>query len=187
MSSQSDLSKKALLLIDVQYEYLDGLLPVTYPPNSLDNIIKVARAAEMLPMHLIVVRHTSAHADMGIFTKGSRGCELHETIAELRHDLFIEKHLPSAFVDTCLHAYLQDHHITTVAIAGYVTQVCCDTTARYAFHLGYEVEFIADATATLDMGTVPAKTLYESALATQAAAFSRVMSTEEWFNALGAS
>ena len=33
--------KKALLVIDVQNEYFNGKLRVTYPSNSLDNILKV--------------------------------------------------------------------------------------------------------------------------------------------------
>ena len=30
--------KRALLVIDIQYEYFTGKLPVTYPENSFENI-----------------------------------------------------------------------------------------------------------------------------------------------------
>ena len=30
-----------------------------------------------------------------------------------------------------------------------MTQMCCDTTARQAYHLGFGVEFLSDATGTL--------------------------------------
>ncbi|OQA10725.1 MAG: hypothetical protein BWY65_00445 [Firmicutes bacterium ADurb.Bin373] len=33
--------KRALLVIDVQNEYFTGKLPVTYPPGSLEQVIKV--------------------------------------------------------------------------------------------------------------------------------------------------
>lgn len=32
--------KRALLVIDVQNEYFTGRLPVTYPPDSFENILK---------------------------------------------------------------------------------------------------------------------------------------------------
>ena len=37
----------------------------------------------------------------------------------------------------------------TVSVAGYMTHMCCDTTARQAFHRGYQAEFLRDATGTL--------------------------------------
>ena len=72
----------------------------------------------------------------------------------------------------------------TVVISGYMTQMCCDTTARQAFHLGFAVEFLSDATGTLslanDAGSVTAEELHRAILVTQAALFSRVMTTAEW-------
>jgi nicotinamidase-related amidase len=155
-----------------------------YPADSLENIMKAARAAEAAPVHLIVVRHTSAGNKPDTFVRGTHGWELYEGVASLQYDLLVEKSFPSAFVLTGLDTYLKENKIHTVAIAGYVTQVCCDTTARYALHLGYDVEFIGDATATLDIGDMPAKTLYDATLATQSAVFSRVMTTDEWITAL---
>lgn len=46
---------------------------------------------------------------------------------------------------------MKERNIDTVSIAGYMTQICCDTTARQAFHRGYKVEFLRDATGTLDV------------------------------------
>ena len=64
-----------------------------------------------------------------------------------------------------------------------MTQLCCDTTARRAFHLGYAVEFLADATGTLafknEAGTVTAEELHRAILVTQSR-FSKVMRTDEW-------
>ncbi|MGE4457120.1 MAG: hypothetical protein AB7E13_09295 [Arcobacteraceae bacterium] len=70
----------------------------------------------------------------------------------------------------------------------YATQVCCDTTARYGVHLGFNVEFLYDATATLSLdtkfGIVEAKTLFDSAIATQSIVFSNVVSVKEWIQSL---
>ena len=37
--------KQALLVIDVQNEYFTGKMPVSYPPKSLDNILKAMDTA----------------------------------------------------------------------------------------------------------------------------------------------
>jgi nicotinamidase-related amidase len=69
-----------------------------------------------------------------------------------------------------------------------MTQMCCDTTAREAFHLGFNVEFISDATGTLDIfnyaGYVGAEELHRSILVTQAMKFSKVLKTSDWIKNL---
>ena len=56
-------------------------------------------------------------------------------------------------------------------------------TARRAFHLGYAVEFLSDATGTLafknEAGAVTDEELHRATLVTQSR-FSKVMKTDEW-------
>ena len=42
-----------------------------------------------------------------------------------------------------------------IAICGYVVQMCCDTTARQAYHLGFQVDFFSDAIGTLAREQIP--------------------------------
>ncbi len=65
--------------------------------------------------------------------------------------LLIEKNLPGSFTGTGLEEWLRERGITTVTIAGYMTHMCCDTTARQAVHRGFDVEFLSDATGTLPL------------------------------------
>jgi nicotinamidase-related amidase len=62
--------------------------------------------------------------------------------------------------------------------------MCCDTTARQAFHLGFAVEFLSDATGTLAIsnpaGSVTAEELHRAILVTQAMRFSKVITTKDW-------
>ena len=99
----------------------------------------------------------------------------------------IEKNLPDAFTGTNLENWLKTNGIYTVAITGYMTQNCCDTTARRAFHMGYEVEFLSDATGTLsitnDAGSVTAEELHLAILVTQTR-FGRIIKTDEWIKGL---
>src|SRR5947209_13927403 len=63
-------------------------------------------------------------------------------------DLLIEKSLPGSFTNTPLDEWLRERGITTVSIAGYMTHMCCDTTARQAVHRGFKSEFLRG-----DLGT----------------------------------
>jgi bifunctional isochorismate lyase / aryl carrier protein len=53
-----------------------------------------------------------------------------------------------AFRGTGLEGFLRGAGATQVLVAGALTQLCCETTARAAFVLGFEVYIAADATAT---------------------------------------
>ena len=85
------------------------------------------------------------------FQKGSRGWEIHEDVLKRDHDIIIEKNLPGSFTGTQLESYLLENDVKKVAICGYMTQMCCDTTARQAMHRGFDVEFLDDATGTRDV------------------------------------
>lgn len=176
--------KRTLLVIDVQNEYFTGKMPVTYPPESLNKIVKVINGANRNEIPVIVIQHTAPQKDASTFVKGSQGWELHEMILKQRYDYLIEKNLPGSFTGTGLERLLRDNGIDTVVISGYMTQMCCDTTARQAVHLGFTVEFLADATGTLDIsnyaGKVNAAELHRAILVTQAMRFAKVIPTDTW-------
>jgi len=175
--------KRALLVIDVQNEYFTGKVPVTHPAGSLNNILAVMDFAHTRGIPTVVVQH-SAPPNGPVFAKGSEGWNLHPEIAARHCDHLVDKTLPGSFTGTDLEQWLKDRHIDTVVIAGYMTQMCCDTTARQAFHMGIAVEFLSDATGTLSIanaaGSVTAEELHRAILVTQAMRFSKVMTAAAW-------
>ncbi len=176
--------KRALLVIDVQNEYFTGHLPITHPAGSLENILRAMKAAKTCGVAVIVVQHTAPQKDARTFIRESEGWKLLPVIRETPHDHFVEKRLPGSFTGTDLEEWLRDNGIDTVTISGYMTQMCCDTTARQAIHLGFKAEFLSDGTGTLALknsaGSVTAEELHRAILVTQAARFSTVMTTDEW-------
>jgi len=180
--------KRALLVIDVQNEYFTGKLPIAHPPGSLDNIVKAMEQARKSGIPVVVVQHTSPQKDAPVFRKGSEGWNLHPRIAAQAYDHLIEKNLPGSFTGTDLESWLRERKIDTIVIAGYMTQMCCDTTARQAFHVGLAVECLSDATGTLPVsnkaGSVTAEELHRAILVTQAMRFSKVMTTDQWIESL---
>ncbi|MDB5079539.1 MAG: nicotinamidase-like cysteine hydrolase [Chloroflexi bacterium] len=176
--------KKALLVIDVQNEYFDGKLPVSYPEGSLGNILQAMDTAATNGIPVVVVQHTAPQADSKTFRKGSREWDLRPEVAGRPRDLLIEKNLPGSFTGTPLEEWVRENKVDTLVISGYMTQMCCDTTARQALHMGLKVEFLSDATGTLALnnsaGQVTAEELHRAILVTQQMRFSQVMSTRDW-------
>jgi nicotinamidase-related amidase len=180
--------KRALLVIDVQNEYFTGKLPVTYPTGSLANVLSAMDAAREHGVLAVVIQHASLQPDAPVFRKGSKEWELHPKVAAQPRNVLIHKSLPGSFTGTELEAWLRERGVETVVIAGYMTQMCCDTTARQAMHLGFGVEFLSDATGTLaiknDAGEVSDEELHRAILVTQQMRFSRVMMTGDWIKQL---
>jgi len=180
--------KRALLVIDVQNEYFTGELPVTYPAGSLENILKVINVASEQHIPVVVVQHTEVEENTPIFKKGSPAWELHPEIAKQPYDLLIEKTLPGSFTGTQLESWLREQGIDTVVISGYMTQMCCDTTARQAAHLNFSVEFLSDSTGTLafenEAGRATDEELHRATLVSQGSFFSKVLSTADWVDSL---
>lgn len=180
--------KRALLVIDVQNEYFTGRMPVTYPENSLKNILRAMGAAQKQNIPVILIQHSSMKPDSATFRKGSDAWEIHSAVLSKSYNYLVEKNYPGSFTGTALAQIFKDEQIDTVVISGYMTQMCCDTTARQAFHLGFRVEFLSDATGTLsfsnEAGSVSAEELHRSVLVTQATVFSKVLSVEEWIDVL---
>jgi nicotinamidase-related amidase len=176
--------KRALLVIDVQREYFEGAFPIRHPVGHLESILAAMDDARKASLPTVLIRHHQPDPDSPVFRHGSDMWQLHDEVASRHHDVLIDKQLPGSFTNTSLSEFLKRHEIDTVSIAGYMTQICCDTTARQAFHLGYQVEFLSDATGTLDVankaGSVTAEQLHESILVAQQMFISDVIDRAEW-------
>ncbi|MEM1228136.1 MAG: cysteine hydrolase family protein [Planctomycetota bacterium] len=181
-------TRRALLVIDVQREYFDGALPIRHPAGHLESILNAMDEAQRHKIPTVVIRHHQPDPDSPVFRHGSDMWQLHDEVAGRPRDQLIDKQWPGSFTGTSLGEYLKGLKIETVTIAGYMTQVCCDTTARQAFHDGYKVEFLRDATGTLDVsnqaGSVTAEQLHESILVSQQMFISEVIDRPEWASRL---
>jgi nicotinamidase-related amidase len=177
--------KRALIVIDVQNEYVDGNLRICFPDlfTSMPNIDVAMDAAADGKIPLVVVQHVE-DASSPLFARGSRGAALHDEVASRSADHTIEKSDVSAFRGTDLEAWLRSRQVDTVTICGFMTQHCCEGTARDAAALGFHVEFLSDATGTIDLvnqaGTVSAAALHQSVLVTMQSEFGAVATTAEW-------
>lgn len=179
--------KRALLLIDIQNEYVSGSLPIEYPPLdvSLPNISRAICIAKDHGIPIVVVKQVAPKSSP-IFAEGSDGAELLAIVNESGTDLVVTKTLPSAFFGTNLKDWLISHQIKTLVVAGFMSQNCVESTIRHAAHEGFAVEYLHDASGAVSfknkMGTLSAKEMHEATSIVLQSRFAAVLTTDEWLD-----
>jgi nicotinamidase-related amidase len=172
-----DLNRAALILIDVQREYFAETGPLRIPDGQmvlakLRNLLEDYREANMPIVH---IRHEEAPG-APVFAIDGPLVETMPDVAPRHIEPVVIKHAPGAFSDTELSAVLAQLAVRKVVIAGFMTHMCCDTTARQARERGLDVVFLTDGTATrsLTVGdrTIPYDDVQAATLAAQADGFS---------------
>jgi nicotinamidase-related amidase len=183
------MTRRALIVIDVQNEYVTGNLPIEFPDVNV-SLANIGRAMDAAGKHgvPVVIVQNFASATAPIFARGSQMAELHESVASRPRAHYVEKALPSAFAGTDLGEWLTSNDIDTIVIAGYMTHNCDDSTVKHAVHAGLQVEFLADATGSLPYenraGRASAEEMHRVFTVVMQSRFAAVASTDEWIAAL---
>jgi nicotinamidase-related amidase len=153
----SDTSKwansTALIVVDVQKGFDDEeFWGPRNNPECEDNVERLIAAWREQDWPIVFVRHSSTQPSSPL-APSSPGYAFKDIITG-EPDLLITKTVHSAFYgDVNLDAWLTEHEISGVAVCGIQTNMCCETTARMASDLGYEMIFVIDATHTFDLAT----------------------------------
>jgi nicotinamidase-related amidase len=94
-----------------------------------------------------------AVVDAGAFVKGEWGAEIVDELGPHEGDVVLEgKRGLDAFATTNLDFILRGRGITTIALAGFLTNCCVESTMRTGYEKGYHVVTLLDclAAASLD-------------------------------------
>jgi nicotinamidase-related amidase len=153
--------KSALLVVDMQKFFLAPASP-TFTCGGLailPNLIKVIRAFRQAGRPVIFTRHVHHpdHLDVGIMgwwwqgmcLEGSPESEVHQDISPEHNEKVIFKHRYSAFYNTDLETVLRCLKVEDLVIAGIMTNMCCESTARDAYYRDYRVFLPADGTGSI--------------------------------------
>jgi ureidoacrylate peracid hydrolase len=88
--------------------------------------------------------------DSKSFRKGTWGAEIVDVLKPEPEDLIVEgKRGLCGFASTNLDFILRSRGIQTVALGGFLTNCCVESTMRTAYEKGYDVVTLKDCTATL--------------------------------------
>ena len=85
----------------------------------------------------------------GAFVPGQWGTQLIDELTPIEGDQIVSgKRALSGFVNTTLDDILTSNGIRNIAIAGFLSNLCVEGTARSAYDRGYQVHVIRDAVAS---------------------------------------
>jgi nicotinamidase-related amidase len=139
---------RALLVIDVQESFRQRpLWQAISNPRVADDagrLVDGVRAAGDLVLWIL---HTEPGSG-GTFDPASGHVRLIEPLAPRAGEPVLTKTSHNAFTTTNLQQLLTQRGITELVVCGIRTEQCCETTARVASDLGYQVTFVTEATAT---------------------------------------
>lgn len=137
--------KTALLVIDVQRGLFDAATRPFEADTVIDRINAVAARARAAGMPVVFIQHERPGTPLA---HDSAGWQLHSRLDVQATDARVRKSTPDSFLRTELADLLASQGVERVAICGYATEFCVDTTTRRAAALGYPVLLVSDAHTT---------------------------------------
>ena len=166
--SHASLKDSALIMVDCQNTYRRGVIQLTNVEPAILEAQKLLNMARDLNVPIIHIQH-----DAGVGTPYDISADIgaiSEEVAPKNGEAVLVKNYPNAFWHTNLEAQLKALDIENVVLAGFMTHVCIDSTARGAFNLGFKPTVIASACATRSLigpqgKVIEAQTMHDSALA----------------------
>lgn len=140
---------RALIVIDAQESFRQpaGTWEKTANLAVLDNVARLVAAARNAGDVVVWVRHAEPGSD-GPFDPANGFVEIVSEFEPRADELNVIKTSINAFTTTNLQQQLVQRGIRRLVICGIRTEQCCETTARIASDLGFDVEFFLDATTT---------------------------------------
>ncbi|SHN43452.1 cysteine hydrolase family protein [Cryptosporangium aurantiacum] len=138
----------ALIVIDVQESFRqDPLWAAVSDPEVAAKVARLVDAARGRGELVVWVLHAEPGSNTP-FDPDSGYVRFQEPLVPAPGEPQLTKTSRNAFTTTNLQQLLTTRGIRHLTITGIQTEQCCETTARLAADLGYDVTFVTDATAT---------------------------------------
>ncbi|MCZ7594695.1 MAG: cysteine hydrolase [Hyphomicrobium sp.] len=176
------LSRSALVLIDCQNTYREGIMQLEGIEPALDECAKLLQRARDAGATVIHIQH-DAGPGTPYDVRVPIGA-IADVVTPAPGETVITKAYPSSFEQTNLDVELKKLGLTDLVLAGFMTHVCVNSTARAAFNRGYRATVVGNATATRALenpagGVITAQTLHEGALTALSDIFAIVVPSAE--------
>jgi nicotinamidase-related amidase len=192
-----DPKRTAVVLIEYQNDFIseggalhDAVAHVMEKTGMLENtrrLVERARAAGATIVHAPIAfapgyNELSSHpygilkgvVDSMAFVKGEWGADIVDALAPREGDVVVEgKRGLDTFATTNLDFILRARGITTIALGGFLTNCCVESTMRTGYEKGYEVITLEDCVAATSEAE------QENAIRFNYPMFSEVMSSDE--------
>lgn len=168
-----DPKTTALLLIEYQNDFTSeggalhqGVKAVMQSTNMLANSVQAANQARAAGVTVMFAPITFAKGygeitpdpygilkgvvDSNAFVRGTWGAAIADAISPAPEDIVVEgKRGLDTFASTNLDFILRSRGIKTLAVAGFLTNCCVESTARTGYEKGFNIVALSDCAATL--------------------------------------
>jgi nicotinamidase-related amidase len=164
----SRISESALIMIDCQNTYREGIMQLTGVEEAVKEAQKLLKLARELNVPIIHIQHDAGEGTP--YDIRTNIGAISDEVAPVNQEIVIIKNYPNAFYKTQLDDVLKSQGINKIILVGFMTHMCINSTAHGAFNLGYSPTVVASATATralqgVDGKIIPAQQVHDAALA----------------------
>ncbi|QDU80972.1 Streptothricin hydrolase [Polystyrenella longa] len=161
------LSESALIMIDCQNTYREGVMQLEGVEEALQNAKQLLERARKANIPIIHIQH-----DAGVgspYDVTAENGQIADVVAPTGAEPVIVKNYPNSFSSTNLNEQLQATGCKNLILAGFMSHMCVSSTARGGFDQGYAVSVVENTTATRALpdghgGTIPAAEVQRSSL-----------------------
>ncbi len=170
---------KALIVIDMQMDMQHRINAGRdcVNPDASDRIVTLTSAFREQGLPVLHVRHRDDDPASPMH-RGAAGYPPMPCDAALEGEPVFEKTTSSAFASTNLEAYLRDHDIDELVVAGAVAGFCVNSTTRAGADLGFKMTVVGDAVLGFDLVGHSAQTIYDVTMAHLEADFAKITTTD---------
>jgi nicotinamidase-related amidase len=180
-SRPSALAESTLVLIDCQHTYTQGVMELDGVAAALEQAAALLERARSAGIPIIHIQHSDGPGSL-YDVEGESGAIVAQ-VAPREGEPVVVKQYPNSFVQTDLDDRLKALGASNLVLAGFMTHMCVNSTARGAFNLGYAPTVVAAATATRSLPDVygkplPANLIQDASLAAMSDLFAIVVADE---------
>jgi nicotinamidase-related amidase len=145
-AAPASLTDSTLVLIDCQNTYTRGVMELDGVQSALDETAELLDRARTAGIPIIHIQHDDGPGSL-YDIQGESGAIV-SRVAPREGEPVVVKNYPNSFVQTDLDERLKAVNASNLVLAGFMTHMCVNSTARGAFNLGYAPTVVAAATAT---------------------------------------
>lgn len=188
--------KKALIVIDAQkiYSLNESGYYVENIADVIDKINHLIKSFERNKDTIIYVKHEHKldGSDAGRmfdfygeesdieFKANSVETEFISNLHIAQDSIFVNKTRYDAFIGTNLESILKEKEIEKVVVCGFMTNFCCESTARHAHDIDYFVDFVIDAMGTPGTEELSPTETTKATIATISSGFAIITNAKEY-------
>jgi nicotinamidase-related amidase len=164
----SSISESALVLIDCQQTYREGVMQLEGVEPALEGAAALLKRYRDAKRPVIHIQHDAGEGTP--YDVNAPIGQIADVVKPIDGEPVIVKNFPSSFEQTNLDEELKKTGVKKVVYVGFMSHMCVNSTARASFNKGYHNTVVAGATATRALtnpatqAIVPAQELQDSSL-----------------------